>query len=551
MDHDAIPTLPGNPVDSYQSQLNCQYGPASIVDVLDNSLPAGGVGGFSFHDSFHEHPNNDEAVGQSLSPVHEHDNVETVQYGRTDYESRNGENTGNHAAQMHGLADQMYQYRNPNGFQNAQPLQYSCQQGHTGAMFHQQHVGDMLVQACQQTDHSWQCDRCGVCNSGSTDRCDSCQSHSNHLAAAATRDIADKQIDATIKDPGCGINTSNKEDWLCDKCNQASARNKKRCMACNRWRNGKRTNTKFGSPILASDLVQPDLATVAAVTAAGKWICHKCSAVNHKSRCSVCQSWKGARRHNLPKRNNVNAVSTNDDSNSTTAAPWACDKCNQINGREQTRCSSCQRWKDGKRLNIRAKSNDGVPNRDEELPLHSAARTTAQPQVYNIYPNWQCKCGNANRDSLRCKSCKSWKNSREQQQYQQHLASLNEMPEYSLETVTRDTTKPIACTPGNYTTITTQEYLPLHPLDQSVAQMPEYVPYSVQAAHHCAGSETQPFKVDQKPEAPWICPRCSRENLASKSRCGGCQKWKGTRYITKTSHSKDHLMSCVFLCRFG
>ncbi|KAL7511095.1 hypothetical protein ACHAXN_011440 [Cyclotella atomus] len=571
MDHDAIPTLPTNPIDSYQSQLNFQYGPAGIVDVLDISLPAGEVGGFTFHDdSLHEHQNGDEGDVQNLSPHHEHHNVETAQYCRTDHESQNVEIARNQSELMHETADQIYEYQNVHGCENSQTLQYSCHDGHDGAAMFHHHTEHVPAQGYQHTDYDWQCDRCGVCNSGSDDRCASCQSYGDHyLAIAGTREnITDKHSDSTTKDEGCDSNALNDEDWQCDKCGQSSAWNKKRCIACHRWRNGKRTDMKFASPIMASDLVQPNPATIATLTAAGKWICHKCSAVNHKSRCSVCQSWKGARRHNLPKRSST--MSTDNHNKPAPVDPWACDKCNHTNRKGQMRCSSCQRWKDGKRLNIRVKSRNEVSTRADDLSVPSVAQTNTQPHVYNIDANWQCRCGSANKDSLRCKSCKSWKNSREQQQFHRQMSSFHEAPGHSLETVVTDTTKSWFCIRCNCTTATNsqhcdscqrlrypeqiqhqnnnQVHFPHHQLDQLAYQISAHSPYSVPAAYHGATFETQPVQVEQKPEPPWVCPRCSRENLASKSRCGGCQKWKGGVRESYKNRRQNALLAETWYC---
>jgi hypothetical protein len=91
-----------------------------------------------------------------------------------------------------------------------------------------------------------------------------------------------------------------------------------------------------------------------------------------------------------------------------------------------------------------------------------------------------------------------------------------------------------------------QVHFPHHQLDQSAAQISAHSSYSVPAAYHCMASETQPVQFEQKSEAPWVCPRSSRENLASKSRCGGCQTWKGTCSII-ISIISDPVVSSIFL----
>ena len=335
-------------------------------------------------------------------------------------------------------------------------------------------------------------------------------------------------------------------DWACDKCGQISSYNKVRCMACNRWRDGRRPGIKSKASILASDLEQPTIATIAAVSASGKWVCHNCSSINidQKSRCSGCQSWKGARRHNLPKRDSI--IPTDDGLPNT---PWSCDRCQHINTKGKSRCSSCQHWKSGKRLNIRSKNlNQGVTG-----PSRSNSAMAAVPPAYTTNTSWQCKCGRYN-FSVRCKSCQSYKNCKGQLEFRRQMGT-------SVLTGYADTTSPWAisfpwtCYGCNQSNSANSERCdscqrfrnpPYYPPYQQGPPMHHYHhnrfyhPNNPVNHHHqymhgnppmwptfqAAPYEPQTDQAQQQP-MPWMCPHCNRENLAEKVRCSTCQKWKG------------------------
>lgn len=502
---DPLPALPLNPIDSFPSQLTFQYAPAAgIVDVLDNTLPAVEDGGFAFQ-AVVQPPNFDPV--QDL-PLHD----ETI----------------------------------PHPYHN---------------------VTNFVAREIQQVDEGWHCFTCGACNLSCYDRCSSCEScnSAENDDQSGWKCDCGKQVNA--KKARCGFCqrwrggkrksrvknddhhmqstntlTTSREDWFCDKCEQPNAYNKVRCIACLRWKDGKRPNMKLTAPILASDLVQPSAATVASVTVAGQWICHACTAVNHKSRCRACQSWRGARRHNLPKRNNSVAK----DSEST---PWTCNRCNLTNDGSKVRCI-CQHWKNGRRLNMRATSYNEVSvdaGAPSVVPLAAAA--ILKPQFCNKdNTTWLCiKCSHVNESSkVRCKSCQSWTNCKQQHQIQPESAFAEATVELRMTNNNTAAWKCSGCTHTNATNSSRCESCQCdkicHDLQQSQINNPMYphahpvnlseqssasLPARASSKYNVTEAETQAIQASQHLSAPWICPHCDRKNLGSKARCGGCQKWKG------------------------
>lgn len=442
---DPIPALPVNHADSFQSHLNVHHGAAGIVDVLDNALPAGDFGGYSFHNS--------------------------------------------------------------HGFQCVEALQDL----------------DKSLQEQQEKEFN--------------------HHHQNIERAALNQNVNNSSVGYAKSDDQ--YYTVRTQDWACEKCGQVSSYKKVRCMVCCHWRDGKRPGTKLKPTILASDLEQPNMATIAAISASGKWICHNCSVINQKSRCSVCQSWKGARRHNLPRKSSV--ISTDDGPPET---PWPCDRCDHINTKGKSRCSSCQHWKGGKRLNLRTKSHDdGVI----EASRNSAAPTAvseAEPPLYNINATWQCKCSRYN-STVRCTSCLSWKNCKGQLEFQRLMGA-------NMQPINTDTLSPpsppwdcIGCNHRNNAeseqcdsckkfrntafypyqqSLPNNQYNQLYNPTNQVNQHPQLLPTlpTMQSTFDSTASETPTAQVQQHPHSmPWVCPHCNRENLAMKVRCGGCHKWKG------------------------
>ena len=509
--------LPVNPIDSFPSQLNLP----GIVDVLDNALPpAGEHGEYLFPNSIHR-PLTAETA-QDLEPTDgagvflEHQNV-----------------TATNEENLHLYQEEEIPIGN---WQCDKCMTYNLGSD-TNCSSCQSYRYDQETNNAQS---DWLCD-CGKSVNAKKSRCSSCQ---RWRGGNRKGSIGDNRI----------VFVPNTNDWACDKCGHSNAYNKVRCVACSRWKDGKRPNMKSNAPILAWNLAHPDEATLAA---AGKWVCHNCEAINHKSRCRVCQSWKGARRYNLPKRNDPLPTSDH------PAIPWTCNRCRYLNENTKSRCSSCQHWKNGKRLNIQAKGGNepaSLPN--ESCALHPAA-ANGHSLVYNHHNAWQCgKCSCVNEPSkFRCKSCQSWKNCKEQYQFQQAMAAFVDASEPTTEPTTTDPTKQWVCDGCNHSNVTnsmqceacqrtrssnisqknhinvnmnnTQTFHSQN--DSSVADSSAHAPQTIHATSQESQTSTKTIQAPHQQLVPWICPGCNKENLGSKARCGGCQKWKGKSCVQPTS----------------
>ena len=265
----------------------------------------------------------------------------------------------------------------------------------------------------------------------------------------------------------------------------------------------------------------------------GKWICHGCSAVNHKARCSVCSRWKGGRRFNLPKRRRGGSTDEN-----TSILSWTCDGCGYANKSGKVRCGSCQHWKGGQRLNMRARAHTQVTVETETYVDRNTADTQLQP-IYKIHTSnspWRCiKCNSSNEATkLRCKACQSYKNCKSRQQTEQ-LSIPSETTPCSPEAAVPDIMKTWVCNACNYSNADTSS----QQCDSCQCQraygcvqqsnINNQLHYNSQI--YQPGMPNKNQEIPQK--LPWICPNCDRTNLGSKARCGGCQKWKGWCYSSK------------------
>lgn len=324
---------------------------------------------------------------------------------------------------------------------------------------------------------------------------------------------------------------------MCDSCGHLNAHNKVRCVGCPRWRDGKRPNIKLS----VSGQALAIEATLTDVAAQGNWICHGCEAVNlgQKARCRICQSWKGGRRQNMPTRCTPGP-------NCDSQEPWTCDGCGHTNGGAKLRCGSCQHWKDGRRLNMRAKHHNDFST--------APATIIQQKNVHHLSNTpWQCaKCGQNNEATkLRCRNCKSWKNSKHKQ-LSGARASFSAPP---LESLAPEAVTPWVCNECNHFNAVNntrcdscqcwQDNEKIHHshiknedshpnpheqkanrVDHSAVGLSVDAPGALPAHYYAQSPEVHNWQ-DAQQQLPWVCPRCSRENLGSKARCGGCQKWKG------------------------
>ena len=93
---------------------------------------------------------------------------------------------------------------------------------------------------------------------------------------------------------------------------------------------------------------------------------------------------------------------------------WYCS-CGEINLATKSRCSSCQKWKGGKRGPLKRKERSPIKQVETEniaLPIQGGMPVVPIPVVprNKIGEPWTCKCGNHNgHKNLRCLMCQSYK----------------------------------------------------------------------------------------------------------------------------------------------
>lgn len=90
-----------------------------------------------------------------------------------------------------------------------------------------------------------------------------------------------------------------------------------------------------------------------------QWTC-PCGSINkpNKVRCSKCQKWKNGKRMNkdamianwYAQQQQKQQHDAKSGHNNTPQEPWDCDKCGNTNEPTKVRCGNCPRWKNGKRL---------------------------------------------------------------------------------------------------------------------------------------------------------------------------------------------------------
>ena len=341
------------------------------------------------------------------------------------------------------------------------------------------------------------------------------------------------------------------EPWTCDRCANINEATKVRCCACPRWKNGKRPKKiipQFAPPVGASlpaytgadGAVDAFTGQVEQPIPLPNWTCHGCATSNlgKKARCSSCQKWKGGKRENLPWKTNpvigmIGIVPPTIPPMAPVQLPWTCDACSHPNNGTKARCGSCQRWKGGKRTNLPSrKSNDNAgEKKDWKLPKgweFPSEGTSVQPNT-----PWKCtKCGTDNNPTkLRCAGCQSWKNGRRQLLARGAPVGagvpLNSLvpvaptaPHFALQPTSTD---PWLCSCGHQNAPTKLRCgscqgwkngkRNMHN-NQAHQQTPPGLPQM-----HAAGPNI--------PQLPWNCHKCGKSNLATKSRCGSCQGWRG------------------------
>mmetsp|Transcript_30098 Transcript_30098/g.62330 ORF Transcript_30098/g.62330 Transcript_30098/m.62330 type:complete len:743 (+) Transcript_30098:2-2230(+) len=326
----------------------------------------------------------------------------------------------------------------------------------------------------------WACHGCGQTNGAKKVRCNSCQKWKN-----GKRKIA--EYGTHIPMSMVPTPSSEEQPWTCDKCGNVNGGSKVRCCSCPRWKNGKRPNLRrvyqlppgpHGFPALPGGVPGQPAPTQ-------NWTCHACGNVNlpSKVRCSSCQKWKGGKRENKWKvappgmQLQHNAALASYPPSTQGELEWVCDGCDHRNNWAKARCGSCQRWKGGKRTKTGSNSQGIV----------IASAVGNQPNT-----PWNCaKCGNSNTaKKLRCSSCQSWKNGRRQIKEQNDAGHMNFIP--------------------------------------MTGQHQANIPHSKDGTR----SDQQDAQTINRQEAlipqlPWACHKCGKSNAATKSRCGACQAWKG------------------------
>ena len=141
------------------------------------------------------------------------------------------------------------------------------------------------------------------------------------------------------------------------------------------------------------------------------WTC-PCGSQNKgkKVRCSKCQKWRGGRRFNKNKEEQM--IKSNE-----PAKAWKCDKCGHENAANKVRCNACPRWKNGKRAKFSNKKNAKKKDSSLEGPFYdiSPAEETMeiqqQQEMASDGGGWLCSvCAHVNGENkARCGSCQRWK----------------------------------------------------------------------------------------------------------------------------------------------
>eukprot|EP00579_Thalassiosira_antarctica_P007728 CAMPEP_0201887198 /NCGR_PEP_ID=MMETSP0902-20130614/24357_1 /ASSEMBLY_ACC=CAM_ASM_000551 /TAXON_ID=420261 /ORGANISM="Thalassiosira antarctica, Strain CCMP982" /LENGTH=755 /DNA_ID=CAMNT_0048417057 /DNA_START=15 /DNA_END=2282 /DNA_ORIENTATION=+ len=435
---------------------------------------------------------------------------------------------------------------------------------------------------------SWTCP-CGNNNNAKKVRCTKCQKWRGgrrmHKGTIASKWHA-KQL-ATLS------STTPPTPWTCDKCGNANDASKVRCMACPRWKNGKRP--KYSQKAMRNSMPPPLTTTMAAGGGGGAhcppaihdgdWFCAGCNHLNDtkKQRCGSCQRWKFGKRENMLKKNRPvpNMVQTTvghqlagagtflpgmhpPENLPQNAAPqpmdpqqsWSCS-CGHIN-MEQSRCSSCQKWKGGKRENIRRKSPTQVNTK--------AAAGPGIPLGASVMPNqpnmpWKCCCcGDDNGcKKLRCRTCQSWKNGKKQLSQRAEAGVVAPSVPATGQSFIQLPVDGTLCTPQwechgcNAQVLGTKNRCPSCKswkggfrlnLGKSKVIPEPWMCHGCQKQNNgnkvrCANCQcwrgggrpdvAARKEKDQELNGSWICDRqhCQRPNKESKARCGGCQRWRG------------------------
>lgn len=193
---------------------------------------------------------------------------------------------------------------------------------------------------------AWAC-ACGHANAARKVRCGRCQ---------RWRDGRRPRRDDAVTD---GADPRVAPPWACDRCGHANRAAQSRCAACSRWRDGQRRPYGPQAQWAAPPPRAPEEPLPA--TAPGRWACGGCHHLNdaNKRRCGSCQRWKFGKRENMLKKNRLVVVPT-------AALPtpagqhWLCG-CGRANLPGKARCSACQRWKGGRRDNLRGRAPARAP----------------------------------------------------------------------------------------------------------------------------------------------------------------------------------------------
>jgi len=197
------------------------------------------------------------------------------------------------------------------------------------------------------------------------------------------------------------------ETWTCEPCNVDNKIDKKRCFLCMRWKDGKRANFVKRDSKATTSQVESILETNCSLDDTDDTKKPKAPGVP-KEKCGKRKSLIRARTKGITAK-----------VNSESEATLFCGSCNVQNKIGRKRCSSCMRWKGGKRDKfIRVGSiSSKSRNRDNYIvPVDESMSLRGGNQENNISAEspWICEpCDVENKPGKkRCCLCMRWRDGR-------------------------------------------------------------------------------------------------------------------------------------------
>lgn len=376
----------------------------------------------------------------------------------------------------------------------------------------------------RQTPQSpWTCDKCGHANECSKVRCASCPRWRD-----GRRPKYGKKAKARIEEAmrlnagstaGCFVGIAGRPgeptavaaqgvNWFCSGCNHLNRAKKSRCGSCQRWKFGKRENMlKKNRPAFKENARQGSAVVQTTTDAVGYQLLAGSMAAGTAA-VAVASPNKQQQKHLVVKFEQNDALAPSQLQSDQT---WSCS-CGQTNNlASKSRCSTCQRWKGGKRENMKRKSPKQEQCAHAVIPNVGLRATPNQPNT-----PWKCtRCGDDNGcKKLRCRTCQSWKNARKQVIQQAELGTMTN-------------SKPAA----NGLAATRQQpdgtlYAPpweCHGCKARVLGTKNRCP----SCKSWRGGVRLNFGKNKIVSKPWACNRCEKQNDGNRVRCAVCQSWRG------------------------